>query len=423
MKKLILFLFVLIPLLSFAQDDVDTSQVVFPGRVNVNKTQQAPYVILISIDGFRYDYMDKFKTKHLKNFAEKGVWAEDGMYPSYPSSTFPNHYTIATGMYPAHHGLVDNYFYDPNRETFYSIGSEAVTDGSWYGGLPLWGLAETQGMRAASLFWVGSESDAGGVRPTYYYHYHEKFDGKRKAGIIKDWLQLPEEKRPHFITLYFPEVDHAGHEYGPDTEQTKEQAKYVDEAIQTLVDELKPLDLPINYVLVSDHGMKAVDEDDYIPMPDIGDDNYVVVNRGTMVRISAKAKNDIQPLYDSLQESSPKDYTVYLPEDIPEKLHYSPKEDTTRKIGDIILMPDDAKLFVDKGKGNHVPIGNHGFSPYKVPEMKATFFAWGPAFKDNQGIDSFENINIYPLITHILNLDISLDIDGDFKVLENTLAH
>ncbi|HNN30585.1 MAG TPA: ectonucleotide pyrophosphatase/phosphodiesterase, partial [Chitinophagaceae bacterium] len=145
----------------YAQNKVvDTNQVVTPNRVNTEQTLQKPYVILISADGFRYDYFKKYKAKNLLNIAAKGVWAKKGMHPSYPSITFPNHYSIITGLYPSHHGIVDNIFYDSIRKETYKIGSKTVIDGTWYNGLPLWALAEKQGMLSASLFWVGSESNA-----------------------------------------------------------------------------------------------------------------------------------------------------------------------------------------------------------------------------------------------------------------------
>lgn len=421
MKKFLVIGSLILAVLGYSQKPaVDTTQVVISGRANAPETLQKPYVILISADGFRYDYMQKYNTKNLLNLAENGIWAKNGMYPSYPSITFPNHYSIVTGLYPSHHGLVDNIFYDPNRKEMYKIGSKTVTDGSWYGGLPLWGLAEKQGMIAASLFWVGSESDAGGTRPSYYYPYHEKFSDDDKVKIIKNWLQLPEEKRPHFITLYFPEVDHEGHHYGPDAKQTEDAVHYIDGAIQKLVDGLKPLNLPINFVFVSDHGMIKVDPKDYITVPSIIDRNkFVVVNSNTFVRITAKDEADILPLYKALRKEKHEGYKIYLAKNFPGRLHYSKSDDKNRRIGDIILVPNGTKAMVDPGR--NPPVGKHGYNPYKVPEMKATYFAWGPAFKQHQQIRPFVNVNIYPIIAEILNLKITSPIDGNIKVLGKTL--
>ncbi len=420
MKKIsLLLLGCLLTIGSYAQQKVDTTQVVISGRANAQQTYQKPYVILISVDGFRYDYMQKYHAKNLLQLAHQGIWAKKGMYPSYPSKTFPNHYSIITGLYPSHHGIVDNRFYDPQRKAFYRIGSKAVLDGSWYGGVPLWALAEKQGVLSASLFWVGSESNAGGARPTYYYHYNETFSGVDKATIIKNWLELPEAKRPHFITVYFPEVDHAGHGYGPDSPQVKKAVHYIDGAVEKLVKTLKPLHLPINYVFVSDHGMIAISPKNYIPLPAINRKKYVVVNSGTFVHITAKDKKNIKPLYRKLKRLNPENYKVYLAKNFPKKLHYSTREDKTRRIGDIILVPDGTKFFVN---GKRKPaIGQHGYNPYKVPQMKATYMAWGPAFAAPQVISPFQNINIYPMIAHILGLKITQPIDGKLRVLKKTL--
>lgn len=162
-----------------------------------------PIVILISLDGFRYDYVERFKPENLSRFISEGVKAES-MVPSFPTKTFPNHYTIATGLKPEHHGLVDNSFYDPKKDLTYGIGKkEIVQDGTWYGGTPLWVLAEQNNMVAASYFFVGSEADVQGVRPSYYYEYDGRVSNMTRITEVFKWLELPEEKRPRLITMYF----------------------------------------------------------------------------------------------------------------------------------------------------------------------------------------------------------------------------
>lgn len=418
MRKVFTLLLVFGFLLGFSQTIIDTAQIVIPNRVNAELTKSKPYVILISADGFRYDYLQKYNATNLLALAKDNVWAKEGMYPSYPSITFPNHYSIITGLYPSHHGIVDNTFYDPTRNEMYKIGSETLKDGSWYGGLPLWGLAENQGVLAASLLWVGSESNAGGTRPTYYYPYHEKFNGDDKARIVRNWLQIPEEKRPHFISLYFPEVDAAGHHFGPDSKETEEAVHFVDASIGKLINELKPLNLPINFVFVSDHGMMKIDQN-YLAVPEIDRDKFVVVNSNTFVRITAKNEKDISELYVSLKKNASHDYKVVLDKRFPRKLKYSSREDQLRRIGDILLVPNAPKVFADAGK--KVSIGKHGYNPYKTPEMKASFIAWGPAFEKQKMIKPFGNVNIYPMIAEILNLKITQPIDGNAKVLRKIL--
>ena len=208
MKKHFFYLICLLSSLT-VNAQVDTTQKVDLTRHNSKKQQDKPYLILISTDGFRYDYAKKYKANTLIKLSEEGVRAEY-MIPSYPSVTFPNHYSIVTGLYPSHHGIVDNKFYDAKRNDFYIVGNRAkVEDGSWYGGTPLWVLAEQQHMLSASFYWVGSEAAIKGIRPTYYYNYTEKIDIDQRVQVVVNWLSLPADRRPHLITFYMPETDHA----------------------------------------------------------------------------------------------------------------------------------------------------------------------------------------------------------------------
>ena len=241
MHKILSILFLGFYVIIFGQSD--TAQVVVSGRTNSGQTMTKPYVILISADGFRYDYAKKYNGKNILKYSVSGVSAI-AMIPSFPSITFPNHWSLITGLYPAHHGLIDNYFYDYKKEKFYAMSSrENAEDGSWYGGVPLWSLAEKSGILSASMMWVGSASDAGGMRPTYFYHYHEKFSPNDKVDKVLNWLKLPEDQRPHFITLYFPEVDSAGHRFGPDSLETEKAVHLIDEAVGNLVEKVKELGL------------------------------------------------------------------------------------------------------------------------------------------------------------------------------------
>src|SRR6202166_2163447 len=209
-----------------------------PNPPNSPAQQAKHYVVLVSLDGFRYDYAAKYGEKNLLAMAQRGARAPDGMIPSYPSVTFPNHYTIVTGLYPDHHGIVANSFYDPSRKESYSYTNPKTTgDGSWYGGTPLWVLAEKQGMRAASFFWPTSDAEIQGKRPSYYLApYDDNFPDEKRVEQVLVWLQLPPEKRPHFITLYYPDTDHAGHTYGPDAAETGEAVPRVDEMMGKLWD-------------------------------------------------------------------------------------------------------------------------------------------------------------------------------------------
>ncbi len=415
------FLFLLLSFqLYFSQSD--TVQIIVPNRENSKLAETKPYVILISADGFRYDYAKKYNAKNLLKLAESGVEAES-MMPSFPSITFPNHYTIATGLYPAHHGLVDNFFYDYQRKEAYAMSNkDKVRDGSWYGGVPLWSLAEKQGMIAASMFWVGSESDAGGKRPTYYYNYHEKFSPGEKVDKVIDWLKLPEAKRPHLITLYFPEVDHNGHRFGPDSPETEQAVHLIDETVGSLVDRVKALGLKnVNFIFVSDHGMIKVAKEEPLDIPEILKDKsrFDYYNSQTLLRVVVKNPEDVKKSYKELKRNKTAGYKVYLDKRFPKRFHFGAKDDRYNRIGQILLVPNAPNIFLEKGKSTSP--GKHGYDPKTTPEMRATYYAFGPAFKENLKMKNFENVNIYPLIAKILGLNITEPIDGNIKVLEKTL--
>ncbi len=396
----------------------DTIQKVTPGRINSPSQQEKPYVILISADGFRYDYLDKYDTPNLNALKKSGVSAPY-MSPAYPSLTFPNHYSIVTGLYPAHHGLVDNNFYDRKRNTQYSmIEKDKVHDGTWYGGTPIWVLAEQQKMLSASFYWVASESDVQGVRPTYYYNYNELIDIDTRLRTLKDWLQLPSDKRPHFITFYFHEVDKKGHLYGPDAKETEEAVQFVDQTIGKMAAMVKELNLPVNFVFVSDHGMVSSENNYPLLLPEAVDSTKFIIPFGkSQLHLYAKDKKNIKPTYKALLKEAVH-FTPYLKKDIPKAWRYNKKSDKYGRVGDILLIPNYPKIFVTSPYGNYP--GQHGYDP-AFPEMHATFLAWGPAFKEDYVIEPFENVNLYPLISKILGLPYQHKIDGDLKVLEKTL--
>src|SRR5882724_8657751 len=214
-----------------------------PNPPNAAAHLSKPYVVLVSLDGFRYDYPERYGAKNLLDMALRGVSAPNGMIPSYPSVTFPNHYTIVTGLYPEHQEKYS--FSDPKTNA----------DGSWYGGTPLWVLAEQQGMRSACLFWPGSEAEIQGKRPSYYLHFDDNLEDEKRVEQVVAWLKLPPELRPHFITLYYSNVDHAGHNYGPDSDEVRAAVHHVDTMVGDLQTKITALHLPVDFVVVADHGM------------------------------------------------------------------------------------------------------------------------------------------------------------------------
>ncbi|HEX4852389.1 MAG TPA: ectonucleotide pyrophosphatase/phosphodiesterase, partial [Puia sp.] len=360
---------------------------------------------MISADGFRYDLADRYQAKELIRLRKTGIESEY-MQPSFPSLTFPNHYTLATGLYPAHHGIVDNTFYDENKQAIYSLGNKkAVSDSSWYGGQPIWVLAEKQKMLSASFYWVASESAIEGVRPTYYYNYNEAIPIDRRIAILKDWLQLPEEKRPHMITFYFPEVDHQEHRFGVDSKEAIEAVQLIDQSIGKMEKSIDSLGLSVNYIFVSDHGMVNLDTVNTIGLPaGVDTSRFIMINGLPLVHMYAKNASDILPTYEILKANA-KDFDVYLSSELPARWRYSKNDDVFHRIGDIVLVAHIPKIFNYTNR-RKLPVAEHGYDP-GIPEMHATFYAWGPAFKKNKKIQGFENVNVYPLVAKILGLEIN----------------
>jgi predicted AlkP superfamily pyrophosphatase or phosphodiesterase len=393
---------------------------------NSAEALKAHYVVLVSLDGFRWDYTKKYGAAHLLALGRQGVWAPEGMLPSYPSLTFPNHYAIVTGFYPEHNGLVANSFLDEQRQADgkvarYAIGNaKAVTDGSFYSGVPLWSLAEKQGMRTACLFWPGSEAEIAGERPTDYLKFDDEVDEMARIERVKAWLDEPEADRPHFITLYYSDVDHAGHAYGPDAPQTKAAVARVDTLIGNLRIALDSTHLPIDLVVVSDHGMVKV-QGPWVTLDQFSDLKDFE-SAGSL--LYGKTEEDRVRVYNQLKKASDK-FQAYRRKDVPAGLHY----DENPREGDPVIVPTGPYAIRAHGPtadaGGRVrpdsePVGQHGFDPHTMPEMKASFFAAGPDIVQGKTVAPFENVNIYPWIAHMLGLNAPKS-DGSLNILAGTL--
>ncbi|MGA9671954.1 MAG: ectonucleotide pyrophosphatase/phosphodiesterase [Terracidiphilus sp.] len=389
---------------------------------NSAKAQSQHYVVLVSLDGFRWDYAKRDGAAHLLSIGKQGVWAPEGMLPSYPSLTFPNHFTIVTGLYPEHHGLVANSFFDETKNARYGISdAAAVTDGSWYTGTPLWSLAESQGMRSACLFWPGSEAQIAGFRPTWYARFDSKTestDAVQQARIDNTvaLLKLSPADRPHFITIYYSEPDHEGHEFGPDSPETKAAALKMDAMVGKLKAALDATGLLIDLVVISDHGMIEV-EGNWSTLDQLADlTGFDAVGQ----LLYGKTEEDRVRLYNKLKKASSQ-FVVYRRKDVPAGLNYSqnPRE------GDPVVVATGPYAIrahgPPAGKEDRPPtIGMHGLDPRQVPQMKASFFAAGPDILPGKTVAPFENVNLYPWLAHLLGLTPPKS-DGDLNVLAGTL--
>ena len=384
---------------------------------NSPAAQQAHYVVLVSLDGFRWDYAKRDGAVHLLALGRQGAWAPQGMLPSYPSLTFPNHFTIVTGLYPEHHGLVANSFYDESRQARYAINdAKAVTDGSWYSGVPLWSLAESQGMRSACFFWPGSEAKIAGYLPSYYLHYDDKIDDNARIEQVLAWLRLPAAERPHFITLYYSEPDHEGHAFGPDAAETKAAVLKVDALVGKLKAGLDASGLPVDLVVVSDHGMAKV-EGGWITLDQFADlSGFEAVG----ALLYGKTEADRARVYNQLKKASSQ-FIVYRRKDVPASLNFSqnPRE------GDPVVIATGPYAIRAHGPADSKPdqppnAGMHGFDPHRMVEMKASFFAAGPDIVRGRTVAPFENVNLYPWLAHLLGLT-APKTDGSLNVLSGTL--
>ncbi len=384
---------------------------------NAAAQQAKHYVVLVSLDGFRYDYAKKYEAKHILALAKAGASAPDGMIPAYPSVTFPNHYTLVTGLYPEHHGIVAMTFYDPARKQKYAFNDPATaTDGSWYGGVPLWSLAEKQGMRSACFFWPGSEAEIAGERPSYYLKYDDAFPDEKRIDQVLAWLDLPEAQRPHFITLYYSNVDHAGHKFGPNAPETRDAVRHVDTLMGELSQRLEKTHLPVDLIIVSDHGMETekgpwIDLDKFADLKD-------VTTSGSLLYAPSEAATE--HAYQQLKSASG-DFKVYRRAHVPAVLDY----DQNAREGDPIIVPTGPYAIRAHAPDNPLKDfppnkGSHGFDPSDMPTMRAIFYAEGPDIRKGVTLRPFENVNLYPFIAQLLQLD-APPSDGKLSVLEGVL--
>ncbi|MBT3587304.1 MAG: alkaline phosphatase family protein [Flavobacteriaceae bacterium] len=386
-------------------------------------SEKKPYLILISLDGFRWDYLEKYKPPHLINFIKNGINSES-LIPSFPTKTFPNHYTIATGMYPDKHGIIANSFFSYDKDMTYRIRDrEKVEDGSFYSGNPIWIQANKANMVTASYFFVGTEANIQGLKPTYYYRFDNSVKNEVRVNQAIDWLKLPPKKRPHLITMYFSDMDDTGHKYGTkNDEELKKTLFELDKQLGVLFKGIEKTGLPVNIIIVSDHGMSTVAISNFIAIEKIENDSlYTSIDNGAIVNIHPNDKNQIDSIYTYLKKKE-SNFKVYKTENTP-GFEYIPKN---KNWGAIQILPDFGYYFSStKGitsRKQHINtnFGVHGYDQ-KYKEMHGIFYANGPAFKKAYRIPSIKNIHIYPLMCEILGLEVPSNIDGNLDQIKNVL--
>ena len=406
------------------------------GGTNRPEQRDKPYLILVSLDGFKAEYLDRFDLPNLRRVAQRGARAK-GMVPVFPTLTFPNHYSLVTGLHPDRHGIVNNRFYDPARgETYTYTDPRTAADGSWYGGEPIWVTAESQGMVAACYFWPGSEAEIKGVRPTTFNKYTSGVSNETRVKTVLEWLQLPVERRPHMITLYFSELDETSHAGPLESPAVLEAARSLDAAIGMLVEGIDALPVrdQVYLVITSDHGMvntsraQTVRLETLLNETELADVVHAVPGPVASLHIKGGAERARQ-IRDRINAQLARG-TAYLRAGLPPRFHYS----SNPRAGDIVVVMDESWTLsaprptprpsapaAPPTAGTAKPTaperaprerwGMHGWDN-ALPSMRALFLVSGPGIRAGALIDEVENVDVYPLMAELLQLRPASAIDG-----------
>lgn len=380
-----------------------------------------PILILVSFDGFRWDYPDRGVSPNLAALEARGVRAE-GLIPAFPTKTFPNHYTMVTGLLPDHHGIVANTMWDPSFDGRFSMANRAaVQDGRWWGGEPVWVTAERNGRRTAPLFWPGSEAEIEGFSASHWLPFDGGMPNADRVEWILDLLDRPADQRPSFLTLYCDETDIVGHNSGPDSDEMLHAIAVVDSALGLLIDGLdrRGLLAHTNIVVVSDHGMSPTSQervvfvDDYVEL-----ETARIIDWNPVVALWPD-EEDLVDVYGSLRGSHP-NVSVYWKDSIPAHFQYG----SHPRIPPIIGIADDGWTISTHSFFDRAPEaadgGNHGFD-HHAPDMQGIFVAAGPSFREGIRVPAFRNVNVYLLVMEALGLP-AAEGDGDLSEVDGILA-
>lgn len=380
------------------------------------KEAQRPVTVLVSIDGFRADYLDRGLTPRLSQLAAEG--ATGPMRPSFPTKTFPNHYALVTGKRPDRNGISGNSMIDPRRPgVMFSLGNATqALDPFWWGEAePIWITAEKAGLRTATMFWPGSEVAFEGKRPADWLRYDQNVGNVQRVNTLIDWLRRPASIRPVFATIYFDTVDTAGHRFGPDSAEVNAALTEVDTWIGELVDGAAALGVALNLVVVADHGMRATDDARVIQLDDLIDRaSYIAVETGPYAAIEPAAGTDAR-VYDALLV--PHDHmTCAKKEDLPERLHWG----TNPRVAAIICIAEAGWTILSGPPQYPVKGGAHGYDNAD-PEMLALFVAKGPAFGRGAKLEVFDNVAVAALLRAALGLPEDAGADGKLADVRGAL--
>ncbi len=405
-----LFISIFINILSFNAHAVNINDKITDNTL-VKKQTKTP-VILISIDGFAQNYLTQYPTPNLHKLMQKSLVAK-ALLPIYPSKTFPNHLSIVTGVYPDKHGIIHNKFYDRKLNEFYHLGA-GKEQPKWLKAKPVWTLAEEHNIKSAIYFWPESEAKVDGVLPTYVMPYNKKTPNLTRVNKIISWLSLPADQRPQFVAGYFSIVDTAGHHFGRGSEELAQAVRKVDDLIGVLVTKLtQKLGDNFDLIIVSDHGMVQILDNKVINWQDkfVSDSAATVINGETQLLIYAKNAAVTTALKQHFSDKAQGQYQVFTQANFPEHWHWLEKNSRTP---DLII---DANIpYVFKPQKGDIHKATHGYDAINISDLNAIFIAYGKNFKAGQTINAFENVNIAPLILHLLNITDADNLDGSFAI-------
>jgi len=396
--------------------------ILFIAALAVSPGYSAAPVLLISLDAFRWDYIANHpaETPRLRELMHGGVSAQ-ALIPVFPSQTFASHYSIATGLYPSHHGLVGNGFFDAERGEFFNYRVPlAVRDGRWFGGEPIWVTAAKQGFKSACYFWVGAEAEIKGVRPTYWKNYDYSIPFEARLNELMGWLHQPPEQRPAVIAFYFEETNVAGHYHGPGSPEVTEAIKLLDGRVGAILDRAKAENVPLNLIILSDHGMAETDGqaqttilDDYLDL------TTVQIDFDGPIAGLRPLDDDVVALLQKLTALS-SHYQVYRAEDLPARLHVIPGP----RIPPVWILPDEGWRIQQRSRfmstRDYRLKGDHGYDNAFI-SMRGMFIANGPAFKNDGSVFApVENIHVYNLLCAAVGLKPAPN-DGDNRLVKAVL--
>ncbi len=373
-----------------------------------------PYLVVLSLDGFRWDYPQMYNTPNLNRMAEEGVKAE-ALIPCFPTKTFPNHYSIATGLYPDHHGIVQNGFTDPNLGVYAISNRQSVMNPAFYGGEPIWVTAEKQGVKAATFYWVGSEAPVLGQYASIWKPYDHHFPFTARIDSVIAWLQLPEARRPRLVMWYLHEPDEIGHNDGPLAPSTGKMVTYLDSLVGVFRARLGELPIAsrVNFIVLSDHGMGEIPEENNLYLDELVPRYWLSGASGGDIQLNLSA---VEAYKDSLYNRLKKipQLSVYKKEEVPPRLHYG----TNPRILDLVVIADSL-WNISITRQDRVSRGGHGYDN-RNPDMHGIFYAVGPSFRQGTALPAFENVNLYPLFADLLKIK-PAKTDGQMEVVKKGL--